>query len=59
MNVPLRERNLDAGFAEGLVDSKVEVTGDAHAFVDILDKAAQLEIQGTVAELPEQYPGPG
>ena len=57
MQVTLRERNLDIGLAQRLLNGEIEIAQGGKALVDIADEAAQLEIERAVTETAEQYPG--
>jgi hypothetical protein len=57
MDVALREGDLDARLAEGLVDGRVQLISDGDEAVDVWDEHAEFEVQGAVAETEEQGSG--
>jgi hypothetical protein len=56
VDVSLRERNLDPGVTEGLVDPSVEAVDGLRALHGGVHPAEEFVLEGGIAELPEPHP---
>ena len=54
MNVPLRKRNLDAGFLQRLVDRDVQIVDGCQTHVHARQERADHDVQRAVGKLLER-----